>query len=117
MEKVKLCPKCDQLLNPKEDKVERRLLYACNHCSYQVPVENNIFFLRKYRTTVTGEFPPLKKNAVLPCSKGVQCVKCKNWEATFFKSVVRDEGCNQAHLVLFLACSSAECGHQWATEF
>ncbi|OAE34553.1 hypothetical protein AXG93_1247s1260 [Marchantia polymorpha subsp. ruderalis] len=83
MEKVKICPKCknvelhatllkrivnhvlnlsivvgfwssDQLLNPKEDKVERRLLYACSHCSYQIPIENNIFFLSKSRTTVTG---------------------------------------------------------------
>ncbi|KAK2156476.1 hypothetical protein LSH36_212g00050 [Paralvinella palmiformis] len=49
---IKFCQECNNMLYPKEDKENTRLLYACRNCDYQQEAENPCIYVNKIQHDV-----------------------------------------------------------------
>jgi len=41
---LQFCSECNNMLYPKEDKANKRLLYACRNCLNEQPAENSCIY-------------------------------------------------------------------------
>lgn len=105
---LRFCPNSNDLLYPKEDRQNKRLVYFCRNCDYTVVASEpcvhrrKIFHSASEATTVIHD---VRTDPTLPRSKDVQCSICETREAVFF-SQTTTEG-----MSLFFQCVS--CGNKW----
>ncbi|KAI9278583.1 DNA-directed RNA polymerase II subunit RPB9 [Phascolomyces articulosus] len=112
MATFKYCLDCNNLLYPREDKANRRLLFACRNCQYEEDADNlcvyrhEIIHAASEQTMIVSD---LSADPTLPRTN-VICEKCGSQEAVFFQSTSRRA---DAKMTLFYVCANRSCGHRW----
>ncbi|KAJ8322935.1 hypothetical protein BDV3_006786 [Batrachochytrium dendrobatidis] len=110
MATVRFCSECFNMLYPKEDRRERKLLFACRNCTHVEEADNTCVYshtISHIPLEQTLVVIDLKSDPTFPRSK-TECPKCSHMEAVFFQS--RSKGAD-ATMKLFFAC--CECNHRW----
>jgi len=110
---IRFCQECNNMLYPKEDKEQRRLLYACRNCDYQMVADNPCIYVNKIQHEVdelTQIIGDVIVDPTLPRTEDHPCPKCSHKEAVFFQSQARraDEG-----MRLYYVCTAPNCTHRW----
>ena len=108
------CPECQNVMNPVEDRVLRKLKYVCRICdsvevaTSSVVYRNDIKFNQDYRfnTTVWKEYA---EDSTMPCYRGAECPKCGANEAV----VQSDFGSRFATMKMHFICKNRRCGNRW----
>ncbi|ORY97324.1 DNA-directed RNA polymerase II subunit I [Syncephalastrum racemosum] len=112
MATFKYCLDCNNLLYPREDKANRRLMFACRNCQYEEDADNfcvyrhEIIHQPSEQTMVLSD---LSIDPTLPRAN-VTCPQCGYEEAVFFQSSSRRA---DAKMTLFYVCGDRMCGHRW----
>ncbi|OUS41901.1 hypothetical protein BE221DRAFT_63352 [Ostreococcus tauri] len=106
--RLRFCPNSNDLLYPKEDRNNKKLVYVCRNCEYQAESESSCVYRHHISHTsleTTTVLADVTSDPTLPISKGARCDRCMHDEAVFF-SLTTSEG-----MSLFFQCTS--CGHRW----
>ena len=105
---LRFCPNSNDLLYPKEDRINKKLVYFCRNCDYTIAATENCVHRRTIfhsATEITAVIHDVRTDPTLPRSKDVQCSLCDAREAVFF-SQTTTEG-----MSLFFQCIN--CGNKW----
>uniref|UniRef100_A0A060T4U6 DNA-directed RNA polymerase subunit n=1 Tax=Blastobotrys adeninivorans TaxID=409370 RepID=A0A060T4U6_BLAAD len=108
MASFKFCLECNNMLYPKEDRVNQRLLYSCRNCDYVEIADNPKIFRNELQAAIgetAGVTQDIGSDPTLPRSDR-ECTKCHEKECVFFQSQQRRA---ETTMVLFFVCLS--CGN------
>ncbi|ESN97204.1 hypothetical protein HELRODRAFT_157577 [Helobdella robusta] len=110
---IKFCQECNNMLYPKEDKEQRKLLYSCRNCDFQMDADNPCIYVNKIQHEVdelTQIIGDVIADPTLPRTEDHPCQKCEHKEAVFFQSQTRraEEG-----MRLYYVCTHPSCMHRW----
>lgn len=99
--------------NGQENRVERKLLYACRLCRYTEYAQGPLIYqniLKKEVGNVLHTVPSaVSDDPTLPRSQNAHCEKCGHNEAVFFQSDTSDVR-NDTLALIFVCCN---CDHKW----
>ncbi|KAI8354207.1 polymerase II polypeptide I, 14.5kDa [Blakeslea trispora] len=112
MASVKYCLECNNLLYPREDKAQRKLLFSCRNCPYQEDADSYCVYRHEIvhaPSEQTMMLADLSTDPTLPRTN-MQCAQCGHPEAVFFQSSSRRA---DAKMTLFYVCGNKGCGHRW----
>eukprot|EP00239_Pterosperma_sp_CCMP1384_P000140 CAMPEP_0197848092 /NCGR_PEP_ID=MMETSP1438-20131217/7922_1 /TAXON_ID=1461541 /ORGANISM="Pterosperma sp., Strain CCMP1384" /LENGTH=112 /DNA_ID=CAMNT_0043460223 /DNA_START=240 /DNA_END=578 /DNA_ORIENTATION=+ len=107
------CKECNNILYPKEDKEQRKLLYACRNCDHSEDARHSCVFRNEVKHTEaeqTQVVADLTADMALPRTKGVKCAKCGHDEAVFLQAAITS---NSEGMTLFFVCCNPKCQHRW----
>ncbi|KAG5439903.1 hypothetical protein PCANB_000185 [Pneumocystis canis] len=82
------CIECNNMLYPREEKSQKRLLYACRNCNYSEVAKNLCIFRNELRSSsveTAGVTADLGSDPTLPRSNK-ECPSCHARESVFFQS-------------------------------
>lgn len=82
------CIECNNMLYPREEKSQKRLLYACRNCDYSEVAKNLCIFRNELRSSLVetvGVTADLGSDPTLPRSNK-ECPSCHGRESVFFHS-------------------------------
>lgn len=103
------CPECNNMLYPKEDKANKRLLFACRHCAFSTLATTNLVYANSLTQTTISSLiitPELTLDPTLQRTKKVTCNRCGHTEAVFFAR-------SEERMELVFVCCNLECAHYW----
>lgn len=103
MASFRFCAECNNMLYPKEDKQEQRLLYLCRNCGYTELAENPKVYRHELITNIgetAGVVQDIGTDPTLP-RLDKECPKCGNREAVFFQSQQKRK---DTSMILFYVC-------------
>ncbi|KAK0622575.1 DNA-directed RNA polymerase II subunit RPB9 [Immersiella caudata] len=104
----RFCSECSNMLYPKEDEAERKLLFTCRTCSYSEEAQSSCIF-RNVLNNAAGETAGVTQDVgsdpTLPRSN-MECPACHHNEAVFFQSQQRSA---ETGMKLFYVC--CDCGN------
>merc|ERR1719273_1406167 len=110
---MKFCPHDSSMLYPKEDKRNRKLLYACRLCRYSEEAKHSIIYknlLKQEVGNVLNKVPAaVSDDPTLPRSQKASCENCGHNEAVFFQSDTSDSR-NDTLALVFVCCN---CDYKW----
>lgn len=114
---MRFCSECNNIMYPKENKADRKLMYACSRCSYKEDAQSGSCVYRNNLITTAGNKLDIVQTDVvddptLQRSKNAICEKCNYNEAVFFQA---DEGAKSQSLSLIFVCTNRACGHKWVS--
>lgn len=98
----------NNMLYPKEDRTNQRLLYSCRNCDYVEEAENAKTYRNELQSAIgetAGVVQDIGSDPTLPRSDR-ECPSCHDKECVFFQSQQRR---SETTMVLFYVCLS--CGH------
>ncbi|KAK9460797.1 uncharacterized protein V1516DRAFT_677681 [Lipomyces oligophaga] len=105
MASFRFCAECNNMLYPKVDEQNQRLLYACRNCSYRELASD----ARVYRNEILADVSEtagvtldVASDPTLPRSNK-ECPRCHGKEAVFFQSQQRKA---ETNMVLFYVCTN-----------
>ncbi|KAJ1497021.1 DNA-directed RNA polymerase II subunit RPB9 [Coelomomyces lativittatus] len=104
----------NNLLYPREDKVNSILLYACRRCGHQEESVSTCVFRHEILLQDSGEggyVRNLASDPTLPRSR-LPCPQCQYPECVYFQSRSNSK---DAKMTLFYVCSRPHCGHLWTS--
>ncbi|BFZ53405.1 DNA-directed RNA polymerase II core subunit rpb9 [Savitreella phatthalungensis] len=107
MSQLQYCIECNNLLYPREDAANRRLIYACRNCEYSELAANSRVYrneLRSKEAETAGVTQDVGSDPTLPQSDK-QCTQCGERKAVFFQSQQRKA---ETKMTLFYVCTN--CG-------
>ncbi|KNE57683.1 hypothetical protein AMAG_04543 [Allomyces macrogynus ATCC 38327] len=113
--RVRFCSDCNNLLYPREDRVENRLLYACRRCGTQEEALDACVYRHEIAIQERGETGRLRdliKDPTLP-KASKRCPQCGNGSAVYFQSRANHK---DATMTLFYVCNNEACMHQWSSD-
>ncbi|ODV80171.1 uncharacterized protein CANTADRAFT_89751 [Suhomyces tanzawaensis NRRL Y-17324] len=108
MASFRFCAECNNMLYPKEDKNEQRLLYSCRNCGYTELAENPKVYRHELITNIgetAGVVQDIGNDPTLPRSDK-ECPKCMNNQCVFFQSQQKRK---DTSMILFYVCLN--CKH------
>ncbi|ODQ64088.1 DNA-directed RNA polymerase II subunit I [Nadsonia fulvescens var. elongata DSM 6958] len=108
MASFRFCLECNNMLYPKEDKINQRLLFSCRNCPYTEIAETPRVFRNELISNIgetAGVTQDIATDPTLPRSNK-ECPKCHEKECVFFQSQQRRA---ETTMVLFYVCTS--CNH------
>ena len=82
------CAECNNLLYPKEDKLNKQLLYACRNCEFEQPAPSGTVYHHQILQSAmdqTTASVDLSHDPTYPRTKNT-CPMCGHEEAVFFQS-------------------------------
>ncbi|KAL2270530.1 hypothetical protein VTJ83DRAFT_2714 [Remersonia thermophila] len=104
----RFCSECSNMLYPKEDEAERKLMFTCRTCNFSEEATSSCIF-RNTMNTSTGETAGVTQDVAsdptLPRSKKA-CPACNFPEAVYFQSQQRSA---ETGMKLFFVC--CDCGN------
>eukprot|EP01112_Ceratiomyxa_fruticulosa_P024101 TRINITY_DN958_c0_g1_i2.p1 TRINITY_DN958_c0_g1~~TRINITY_DN958_c0_g1_i2.p1 ORF type:complete len:192 (-),score=37.65 TRINITY_DN958_c0_g1_i2:339-872(-) len=113
--KMNFCRECNNMLYPKEDKMNRVLLLACRNCDHQEEATNPRVYRNEIKHTAeekTTIVQDVSSDPTLPRTKSTRCQRCGHREAVFFQAASgSDEG-----MTLFFVCCNTSCGNRWTEQ-
>ncbi|KAL4742289.1 hypothetical protein BDV11DRAFT_180994 [Aspergillus similis] len=104
----RFCRECSNLLYPKEDRVNNRLMFTCRTCHVGEPATSNCVYQNKLTSQVgdtAGVTQDVGNDPTLPRSNKT-CPKCAHNEAVFFQSQQRSA---ETGMKLYYVC--CHCGN------
>ncbi|KAJ3656307.1 hypothetical protein Zmor_015393 [Zophobas morio] len=84
-----VCPECNNILYPKEDKPTKTLYYACRHCAYKEKAKSNCVYVNRVLREVDelkNIVPEVVSDPTLPRTDYHPCPACGHRDAVFFQS-------------------------------
>lgn len=112
MASFRFCLECNNMLYPKEDRVNQQLLYSCRNCMYTEKAENPLIYRNELISAIgdtAGVTQDLASDPTLPRSN-IECPKCHEHECVFFQSQQRRA---ETTMILFYVC--VYCSHMFRT--
>ncbi|KAL6705166.1 DNA-directed RNA polymerase II core subunit rpb9 [Coniothyrium glycines] len=104
----RFCSECSNLLFPREDKAENKLLFACRTCAFTEEAPSSCVMRHEIASTVgatAGVTAEVAQDPTLPRIEK-HCTECGENQAVFFQSQQRTKDTNMA---LYYVCCG--CGH------
>ena len=114
---IKFCRQCNNMLYPKENVLEKKLMYRCKICEYSEESDDACVYINS--VTADGEVlemvtPDLATDPTLGRSReGETCPDCGHDEAVQFQTPVSRE---KSNMRLYYVCTNARCRKRWAGE-
>ncbi|VDN96054.1 unnamed protein product [Rodentolepis nana] len=93
---ILFCSECNNMLYPKEDKRNKRLMYACRNCDFMKRADNPCIYVNRLEQEIETEEH--------------QCDACGNNEAVFFQSQTNKA---EDNMRLYYVCTNVNCLHKW----
>lgn len=112
MASFRFCLECNNMLYPKEDKDNMRLLYLCRNCDYTEFAENPKVYRHELMTLIgetAGVVQDIGLDPTLPRSDK-ECPKCFSHEAVFFQLQQKRK---DTSMILFYVCLN--CKKVWSS--
>ncbi|CAM9800683.1 unnamed protein product, partial [Ectocarpus sp. 8 AP-2014] len=83
---MRFCSECNNIMHPKENKTDRKLMYSCNRCTYEEDAQSGSCVYRNNLITTAGNKLDIVQTDVvddptLQRSKNAICEKCNYNEA------------------------------------
>jgi len=106
----RFCLNCNNMLYPREDRVNQQLLYTCRNCMYTEQASNPLIYKHQLISEISetaGVTQDLAQDPTLPRSND-ECPKCHEHECVFFQSQERRA---ETTMILFYVCT--HCGHMF----
>ncbi|KAF1986643.1 DNA-directed RNA polymeras-like protein II subunit rpb9 [Aulographum hederae CBS 113979] len=106
----RFCRECSNMLYPRDDDAEQRLMFACRTCQYSEPATSSCIFRNDLSTTVgdtAGITQDVSQDPTLPRTVK-PCPSCNENDAVFFQSQQRTAETTMKNY--YVCCS---CGHVW----
>lgn len=75
---IQFCQECNNMLYPREDKINKQLLYACRNCDYSQPATNSCIYVNKITHEVdemTQIVADVAQDPTLPRTEDHACPK------------------------------------------
>lgn len=113
MTTFRFCRDCNNMLYPREDKENNRLLFECRTCSYVEEAGSPLVYRHELITNIgetAGVVQDIGSDPTLPRSDR-ECPKCHSRENVFFQSQQRRK---DTSMVLFFVCLS--CSHIFTSD-
>ncbi|KAJ2157665.1 DNA-directed RNA polymerase II core subunit rpb9 [Coemansia sp. RSA 552] len=117
MASIKFCQDCSNMLYPRVDQENRRLMFACRNCNFEEVADNNCVFRhevlhtpRQVDNEKTMVITDLGSDPTLPRTTEVPCPKCGGHQAVFFQSQSRHI---DTRMTLYYVCCNTKCQHRW----
>lgn len=111
---IKFCQECNNMLYPKEDKRNKKLIYHCRICLWQQPADNPCVVVNKIVHEVDELsliIPDLGEDPTFPRERERPCPACGGQECVFFQS--HSTKAEQGMKLYFVCCT---CGHKWTED-
>mmetsp|Transcript_13479 Transcript_13479/g.19809 ORF Transcript_13479/g.19809 Transcript_13479/m.19809 type:complete len:119 (+) Transcript_13479:88-444(+) len=109
---MRFCRECNNMLYPREDRMQKKLMFACRNCEYKEYVENPCIYVNriiKATATKLDIIPPdITEDPTLQRSTDAHCEKCGFNEAVFFQA---EQSAKSESLALIFVC--CQCSHKW----
>lgn len=103
MASFRFCAECNNMLYPREDRDNARLLYSCRNCDYTELAENPKVYRHELITNIgetAGVVQDIGSDPTLPRSDK-ECSNCSNRDCVFFQSQQRRK---DTSMILFYVC-------------
>ncbi|CAD5232459.1 unnamed protein product [Bursaphelenchus xylophilus] len=110
---IKFCPECNNMLYPRENYDERRLMYACRNCDHTEFAESSCIYTNRIHHRVdelTQIISDLREDPTLPKTDNHPCPRCGHKQSVFFQAQTRRA---QDEMRLYYVCNNVACGHRW----
>lgn len=107
MTTFRFCRDCNNMLYPREDNENQRLLFECRTCSYVEEAGNPLVYRHELITNIgetAGVVQDIGSDPTLPRSDR-ECPKCHSRENVFFQSQQRRKDTSMVLFFVCLACS------------
>ncbi|KAK3322814.1 hypothetical protein B0H66DRAFT_215371 [Apodospora peruviana] len=104
----RFCSECSNMLYPKEDEQEHKLLFTCRTCNFSMPATSSCIYRNEFNNQAgetAGVTQDVGSDPTLPRSNRI-CPACSHNEAVFFQSQQRSA---ETGMKLFFVC--CECGN------
>ncbi|KAK4123018.1 hypothetical protein N657DRAFT_656367 [Parathielavia appendiculata] len=106
----RFCSECSNMLYPKEDEAQRKLMYTCRTCNYSEEATSFCVY-RNVLNNASGETAGVTQDVAsdptLPRAKQT-CPACNHTESVFFQSQQRSA---ETGMKLFYVCCNSDCGN------
>jgi len=99
----------NNLLYPKENRLEKKLYYACRNCAYQQEASSPCVYVNEIKQSLTANLNISRDTTLDPAlkrTKAVRCHKCGNDEACFFAR-------SDERMELVFVCTNTDCAAHW----
>ncbi|KAF2875282.1 putative DNA directed RNA polymerase II 15 kDa subunit [Massariosphaeria phaeospora] len=106
----RFCSECSNLLFPREDKADNKLLFACRTCSFTEEAPSSCVMRHEIASSVgdtAGITQDVAQDPTLPRISR-PCPSCGDTEAVYFQSQQRT---STTGMRLYYVCCT--CGHVW----
>ncbi|VDL64169.1 unnamed protein product [Hymenolepis diminuta] len=110
---ILFCSECNNMLYPKEDKRNKRLMYACRNCDFMKRADNPCIYVNRLEQEIDELSlinPDVIHDPTLPRTEEHQCDVCGNNEAVFFQSQTNKA---EDNMRLYYVCTNVNCLHKW----
>jgi len=115
-ERMRFCRECNNMLYPKEDRENKKLMYACRNCTHQEHVTSNKIYgntlLAEAKMEVTTYPSDMMHDPTLQRTTDQECPKCHQTNAVFFQAHEFDNA-KTGGLKLIYVCTNVDCGERW----
>ncbi|AOW07320.1 YALIA101S02e06502g1_1 [Yarrowia lipolytica] len=101
----RFCLECNNMLYPREDKEDRKLLFACRNCPYTEFASTPLVFKHQLITNIeetAGVTTGIGADPTLPRSDK-ECPKCHEHDVVFFQSQQKRA---ETTMILFFVCNN-----------
>jgi DNA-directed RNA polymerase II subunit RPB9 len=102
------CKDCSSMLYPREDKTNRRLLYACRNCAFSEPAQVSCVYTNELKLSAASlrVAPYIQHDPTLQRTKRTTCTRCENKEAVYFSR-------SAEQMELVFVCTNPACNYYW----
>eukprot|EP01087_Luapelamoeba_hula_P001661 TRINITY_DN11382_c0_g1_i1.p1 TRINITY_DN11382_c0_g1~~TRINITY_DN11382_c0_g1_i1.p1 ORF type:complete len:113 (+),score=6.87 TRINITY_DN11382_c0_g1_i1:126-464(+) len=110
---MNFCCECANMLYPKENKEEKKLMFACRNCDHEQAADDNCVYRNELLRTANNLAVPIMHDVTadptLPRTVSNKCAKCGGRESVYFQAHTgRDEA-----MALYYVCCNSNCDHRW----
>ncbi|CAM9120717.1 unnamed protein product [Ectocarpus fasciculatus] len=111
---MRFCRECNNLLYPRENRLEKRLEFVCKLCPYVDTNEEGSScvwaneLLKDSSSTLDVISSDMKNDPTLQRSSDIECPKCGYHEAVFFQQTSKSTA-----LRLIFICCARDCKEKW----
>eukprot|EP00667_Euglena_gracilis_P023767 EG_transcript_26985 len=111
---TKFCKECNNMLYPKEDRKNKKLLFVCQQCNHSEPAALHVVYRNELKKAVSENImkdvlETYVDDPTLPRTRTAHCPKCGFNEATFFQNPL---GTGDS-MSLYFVCLNPECKASW----
>jgi len=109
MASMQFCRECNNLLYPKENRLEKRLYFACRNCPYKQEADTTCVYVNDIKQATTGSLNIHRDIILDPSLKrthAVRCSVCGGDESCFFAR-------SDEKMELVFICTNPDCAHWW----
>ncbi|KAL5387352.1 hypothetical protein DPSP01_003575 [Paraphaeosphaeria sporulosa] len=107
----RFCSECSNLLFPREDKAESKLLFACRTCSFSEEAPSACVMRNEIASSAgdtAGVTSDIGQDPTLPRIKDRACPSCGEQDIVYFQSQQRT---THTGMKLYYVCT--QCSHVW----